>query len=273
MRWWSLPVLFAAFGVAGVVAPRSGWAQPNGLPRPKQVSPLPGHEANDDAITHRARAQYQAGAAAANAGRWQEAYDAYLAAWRLKRHWQIAGSLGQAELELAKHRDAVEHLELFLRDAKDVDPAEITRVRGWLAQAQAKAATSDTTQAKAESPRADREAGAAKGAKSSSPVRSVILIGGASVTGASLALGIASVAIFVDRGNVAEENRETPQGKNSITEADFKSIALWSFVGAGVAGASTLIYYLTSAPSARAPVKAGVVLGPGGGGVIVQGQF
>src|SRR5688572_17441641 len=42
------------------------------------------------------------------------AYEAQLAAWQLKKSFDIAANLGQVELKLAKHRDAAEHLAYAL---------------------------------------------------------------------------------------------------------------------------------------------------------------
>lgn len=41
---------------------------------------------------------------------------AYLAAWALKKHFQIAASLGDCELRLGRYRDAAEHLTFALRE-------------------------------------------------------------------------------------------------------------------------------------------------------------
>src|SRR5688572_449503 len=52
---------------------------------------------------------YTKGNLAAKNERWQEAYEAYAEAWKIKQHFQIAANLGRAELRLGKHRDAAEH--------------------------------------------------------------------------------------------------------------------------------------------------------------------
>ena len=46
---------------------------------------------------------------------WPEAYRLYLAAWNLKKSFDIAGNLGDVELFLGKPRDAAEHLAYSLR--------------------------------------------------------------------------------------------------------------------------------------------------------------
>ena len=45
---------------------------------------------------------------------WAKARAAYLGAWALKKHWQIAASLGDTELKLGMHKDAAEHLSIML---------------------------------------------------------------------------------------------------------------------------------------------------------------
>lgn len=55
----------------------------------------------------------------------QKAYKGFLEAWNLQgepRIARIAGNLGRAELEVGKHRDAAEHIALFLRE--ETEPTE-----------------------------------------------------------------------------------------------------------------------------------------------------
>jgi len=81
---------------------------------------------------------YDKGVTAAVQGRWEEARTAFLEAWRLKQHWQIAVNLGQAELNVGKSRDAAEHLSYFLREATGIGPADRKHAEEMLAQARAK---------------------------------------------------------------------------------------------------------------------------------------
>jgi hypothetical protein len=71
----------------------------------------------DTALTDKARELYIEGQKAGTKKKWGEAYANFLAAWSLKRHWQVAGNLGWVEVELGKYRDAAEHLALYLREA------------------------------------------------------------------------------------------------------------------------------------------------------------
>ena len=119
----------------------------------------------------------------------------------------------------------------------------------------------------------DREAGAAGGRERSSMEHRAVVIAGASVTAASLGLGLASVGLFTTKGHKARENHESAAGPNAAAEASFKSVALWSFVAAGVVGGGTLVYEITSQRSSRPAVRGSVVVGPTGGAATLQGEF
>ena len=81
---------------------------------------------------------YEEGVKAAKSARWNSAYEEFLAAWKLKQHYQIAANLGRAELKLGKYRDAAEHLAYFLREAPHVDEAERAAAQAMLDEARAK---------------------------------------------------------------------------------------------------------------------------------------
>lgn len=119
----------------------------------------------------------------------------------------------------------------------------------------------------------DREAAAAGGRERSSAQHRAIVIAGASVTAASLGLGLASVGLFTAKGHKARENHESAAGPNAAAEASFKSVALWSFVAAGVVGGGTLVYEIRSQRSSRPPLRGSVVVGPTGGAATLQGEF
>lgn len=57
-------------------------------------------------------------------GRTQKAYEAFRAAWDLRKTEGIGCNLGQAELALKKHRDAAEHLQWCLAQLPDPKPAQ-----------------------------------------------------------------------------------------------------------------------------------------------------
>ncbi|WP_437827787.1 PEGA domain-containing protein [Sorangium sp. So ce1153] len=94
-----------------------------------------------DALTDKARQLYDEGLAALNRSRWAEAHASFLAAWRIKQHYQIASNLGVAELRLGKHRDAAEHLSWYLREAPAERTAQRQRAEALLKEALAKVAS------------------------------------------------------------------------------------------------------------------------------------
>lgn len=73
--------------------------------------------AGSDALTDKAATLYDEGIAAYKKSKWAEARASFLAAWSLKKHWQIAASLGDCEAQLGLYRDAAEHVAYFLRNA------------------------------------------------------------------------------------------------------------------------------------------------------------
>jgi hypothetical protein len=85
-------------------------------------------------------ASYEQGIKAAKANQWQKAREAFLRAWELKRHYQIAANLGRAELKLRMYRDAAEHLDYFLREAKDISAEDRDQARKLFDEARAKIA-------------------------------------------------------------------------------------------------------------------------------------
>ena len=46
---------------------------------------------------------------------WTAAHAAFLEAWKLNEHYQIAANLGSMEIKLGRFRDAAEHLAIYLR--------------------------------------------------------------------------------------------------------------------------------------------------------------
>ncbi|XXT19274.1 PEGA domain-containing protein [Sorangium sp. So ce429] len=93
-----------------------------------------------EALTDKAGQLYDEGLAALNQSRWAEAHASFLAAWRIKQHYQIAANLGVAELRLGKHRDAAEHLAWYLREAPAERTAQRQRAEVLLKEALAKVA-------------------------------------------------------------------------------------------------------------------------------------
>ena len=111
---------------------------------PPPTSPAMGAEDADDL--------YRRGNVAYDQKNWQEAYRLYLAAWGLKKSFDIAGNLGDVELRLGKPRDAAEHLaysfRIFPANGK-AEAREKTKTRLAEARAQVLAMTIHTSPASA----------------------------------------------------------------------------------------------------------------------------
>jgi hypothetical protein len=75
-------------------------------------------ESNNNAATdpNRPRTLYRQAEAAFTAGRFDEARKLLLEAWGIRRTYDVAAALGQAELELKMYRDAAEHLDFAVQN-------------------------------------------------------------------------------------------------------------------------------------------------------------
>lgn len=73
--------------------------------------------AEANALTAKAAALYDEGVVAYKNGQWAPARASFLAAWSLKKHWQIAGNLADCELQLNRYREAAEHAAYYFRNA------------------------------------------------------------------------------------------------------------------------------------------------------------
>lgn len=76
-----------------------------------------------------ARELYKKGKKAYDDGNLREAYEAYLAAWKLQKSFDIAGNLAGIELETARYRDAAEHLKFALANLPVSGDADKRRAR------------------------------------------------------------------------------------------------------------------------------------------------
>ena len=80
-----------------------------------------------DALTDKARVLYDEAAISYQKSKYAEARASLLAAWSLKKHWQIAGSLGGCEVQLGLYREAAEHLAYFMRLSPNKPPSADTK--------------------------------------------------------------------------------------------------------------------------------------------------
>ena len=77
-----------------------------------------------DVATDKARQLHMEGDELYKQGDYERARVSYVAAWALKKNWQLAGSLGDCELKLGFYRDAAEHLAYFLRSSPTQPPSD-----------------------------------------------------------------------------------------------------------------------------------------------------
>lgn len=92
--------------------------------------------AESEAMTDKARDLYEEGRALYGERAWDKAHAAFLAAWSLKKHWQIAGMLGHCEVQLGRHRDAAEHLAFAIRTGTaNASPSELQSMHELLSEA------------------------------------------------------------------------------------------------------------------------------------------
>ena len=102
------------------------------VPRTTSASPAPAPPPEADRL-------YDEGRAEAKAGHLDKARDLYLRSWRIRKHWQVAASLGRIEHDTGKFRDAAEHLSYFLKEApKGTDEAVRRAGQEMLDRARAK---------------------------------------------------------------------------------------------------------------------------------------
>ena len=84
---------------------------------------------------------YSAAKRAREAGKFRDAYDGFKEVWAVQKKPKVAGNLGHAELKLGMYRDAAEHLEIFLREERDLGLDERKEAEAELAAAKAKVVT------------------------------------------------------------------------------------------------------------------------------------
>lgn len=101
------PTIFATCLAASLFVTAGVAAQ---APKPPAAAP-PG-----SAKTDQARELFLKGVTLYEQAQFEKAEAAFLAAWALKKHYQIASNLGACEMKLGRYRDAAEHLAFFLRE-------------------------------------------------------------------------------------------------------------------------------------------------------------
>lgn len=103
-----------------------------------QAEPAPA-DASQAANDQKARDLFTKGAKARDEGNLKGARQSFLEAWALKKHEQIAATLGLVEYELKDYAGAAEHLEYFLKNApSSTPPADRARVQKMFDESRAK---------------------------------------------------------------------------------------------------------------------------------------
>ena len=263
-RVWPI-VLLALFGASGSAlaqAPAGASAQP------------------PDGATAAARAAHERGLDAREKGDWPAAYEAFLSAWGHKRHWEIAVNLGEAEMQLGKYEDAVEHLSFtlkepgFLQRSPQLVQSETAQISAWIADAESKLRARRAAEVKVGSPPPRPWiwiAGAGAGLTTVSLVSGSILYAMAQsrVGEVNASLGTlpgqsgdpASVRCAGDASSTCRINRDRLRAADSM-----QSAGTGLFVTAGlVAAATAAAVVLWSDRRERGPVVAPVVSATGAG--------
>jgi hypothetical protein len=85
---------------------------------------------------------FDAGVASFEAGKTEDALKSFQAAWKLRKSYDLAAAMAQAELLLGKDRDAAEHLAYALRNfAVTAKPEKRARLEAAMAEVRAKVVT------------------------------------------------------------------------------------------------------------------------------------
>ncbi len=123
--------VWAALTMAAVT-----WAAPGVALGPSKAP------AESEAMTDKARELYNEGRALFADSEWDKAHASFLAAWSLKKHWQIAGMLGLCEVRMDRFREAAEHLAFSIRTgAGNASQEEMKKLREALDRAKRKVGT------------------------------------------------------------------------------------------------------------------------------------
>lgn len=126
-------VLAAIMAAATVTTASHAWGQGE---VPSQAP------AESEAMTDKARELYNEGRSLFSKRDWEKAHASFLAAWSLKKHWQIAGMLGLCEVRMQRYRDAAEHLSFAVRTgAGSMSQQETQKLREALDQAKQRVGT------------------------------------------------------------------------------------------------------------------------------------
>lgn len=123
--------------VATLLSAAPSSAQPTA---PPPVPKVPASAPAPEDPTAKARERFTEGVALVKKKEWAAAYGAFLVAWKLKQHPQIALNLGHVEMQIGKYREAITHLQHWLDNNPPEDPDSVL-ARQWLSEAKKKVVT------------------------------------------------------------------------------------------------------------------------------------
>lgn len=129
-----------AFGtvfVASLLGATPSLAQP-AVPPPTTAAPASASAPAD--ATVKARERFVEGVRLVKKKEWSQAYEAFLGAWKLNQHPQIALNLGHVEMEIGRYSDAIGHLQQWLDNNPAADPDSVLAGQ-WLTLAKTKVVT------------------------------------------------------------------------------------------------------------------------------------
>lgn len=109
-------------------------------------------------------------------------------------------------------------------------------------------------------------------------VRTAAVIGGGALAVGGIVAGGVMLGVSFAKTDEKREAEANPYGRETAMSAaqaasEAKSAALWCFVGGGAAALGTGAFYFFTRPRVKAPVNAGVVVGPEGPSIWASGHF
>ena len=252
------------------------------------TAPSPNAHADpkDEQTRQIARDSFEEGLKLMDQHQWADARRAFLRAFAANNHPQIAGKLGETEMELGMYAEAKEHLSFALSEPYQVvAPERRQRLEALIAQAEKRLAPKPAQTAEAIAPPPPPDA--AKGPPNNEGAPLPILLGEGGLAlvfaGVGAGLWLAGDGKLADADEIRSQNgfgRSDCAGSappacadlaSQVADADtLHNAALASFIAAGVSAVSvplTLVFW----PEDTEPVTVGLKATPGG--AFVTGEF
>ncbi len=232
-----------------------------------------------------ARDSFEEGLKLMDQHQWAEARRAFLRAFRANNHPQIAGKLGEAEIELGMFADAKEHLSFALNEPYQVvSPERRKKLEELIALAEKRLAPKPAPQAEPTPPPQPNGEGAPS-RDEGAPLPLLLVEGGVALAlaGAGVGLWLAGDGKLADADRTRSENGLGQSGcagsatpacsdlADQVSEANtLHNAALASFIAASAAGVAVPLTVVLW-PEDTDPVTVGLVVSSKR--VAVSGQF